>query len=332
MNIEEYLKRQNELLERLSKINSEDFKTKKQIIEELIDATRPLIETGYYQWKKWFFASFIYQQLEQYQIEYPRNQAFYQLFEDTEKREEVTNFESTSGRLHQHEFEGDDHVKKCECGAIQFESLIYGVEPPKEKTYSSEEVKKMIDEKPDPYSNPYTEYIQRVKFNCDQLGSYCNELVKKYYTDENVAKTIELGFSKHLNVIEHMIKEQKSIEAKLIHMGKQSDFRQKIGEFEKIKAIILEKNSKYGIAGVAKLLTNLEKCKKCGFTHMGISPKHQSVNIMKNTGKFLNNMKWFRSLIFKCKSCQAENVIELADWYNESIERKNLGLDMLTMP
>lgn len=327
MEIKEYLKRQNELLERLSKINSDDFKTKREIIQELIDATRPLVETGYYQWKKWFFASFIYQQLEQYDIEYPRGEYFYNLFNEDEKREERTNFESLN-EIHEHKFEGTDGVKRCECGSIEFESLIYGVEPPKEKTHTSEEVKKMIDEKPDPFSNPYTEYIQRVKFNCDELGSYCNELVKKYYGDENVAKTIESALPR----IDSLLEEQKSTKAKLIHMGKQSDFRQKIGEFEKIKAIILEKNSKYGIAGVAKLLTNLEKCKKCGFTHMGISPKHMSVNIMKNVNGFLNNMKWFRSLIFKCKSCQAENVIELADWYNESIERKNLGLDMLTMP
>ena len=286
-----------------------------------------MVESGYYTWPKKHFASFIFQQLEQYNIEYPRGETFYNLFHEHEKRKEGTNFESLS-EIHYHKFEGDDDVRKCECGAIQFESLIYGVEPPKEKTHTSEEVKKMIDEKPDPFSNPYTEYIQHVKFNCDALGSQCNDFVRKYYSDENVAKTIESALPK----IDSLLEEQKSTEAKLIHMGKQSDFRQKIGEFEKLKAIILEKNSRFGIAGVAKLLTNLEKCKKCGFTHMGISPKHMSVNIMNNVNGFLSNMKWFRSLFFECKKCQFENVIELADWYNEQTERKNLGLNMLTMP
>jgi len=324
----EHLKRQNELLERLSKVNSDDFTTKKEIIEELIDATRPLVESGYYTWPKKHFASFIFQQLEQYHIGYPRGETFYNLFHDYEKREERTNFESLN-EIHEHFFgHTQDGVGKCECGAIQFESLIYGVEPPKEEEPLVTSGTTSKNEKPNPFSNPFTEYIQRVKFNCDELGSQCNDLIKKYYADENIAKTIESALPK----INSLVDEQKSTEAKLIHMGKQSDFRQKIGEFEKVKAIILERNSKFGIASVAKMLTNLEKCKKCGFTHMGITPKHMSVNLIKNTGRFLNNMKWFRALFFVCKKCQFENEIELASWYDEQIERKNLGLSMLNPP
>jgi len=221
--IEEYLKRQNELLERLSQVNSDDFKTKKEIIEELIDATRPLVESGYYTWPKKHFASFIFQQLEQYSIEYPRGETFYSLFHDHEKREERTNSESLF-EIHQHRFEGTDDVKKCECGAIQFESLIYGVEPPKEKEESK--TKTSETEKKDPFTNAYTEYIQRVKFNCDELGSQCNDFIKKYYSDEDIAKAMESVLQK----INSLIEEQKGIEAKLIHMSKQSDYRQKIGE------------------------------------------------------------------------------------------------------
>lgn len=305
MNIEEHLKRQNELLDRLTQINSEDFKTKREIIQELIDATRPLIESGYYQWPKRAFASFIYQQLEQYQIEYPRGEYFYNLFDEEEKREERTNFESQI-EIHIHNFEGNDDVKKCACGAIQFEALIYDVEPPKEKEVSQKN-DSQESEKPDPFSNPYTEYLQRVKFNCDELSSICSDWVKKYYSDEEIAKAIEKSLKPN-------VEEQKTLEAKLIHMGKQSDFRQKIGEFEKVKSIILCKST-YNLAKVAKMLS--------------ITPKHQSHNVLRSLDKYLANMKWFRSLIFECNKCQAENVIELADWYNEQIERKTLGLNMI---
>lgn len=311
MEIKEYLKRQNELLERLTRINTDDYKTKKSIIQQLIDVTRPLVETGYYNWKKRFFASFIHDQLLEYQIDYPRNQAFYLLFEDDEKREEGTNFESTNGRLHEHKFvdTDDDKIKRCECDAIQFETLIYDIMPPEEKQVSQKSDSQK-SEKPDPYSNPYTEYIQRVKFNCDELGAQCNDFIKKYYSDENIAKTMESALPK----TDSLLEEQKGVEAKLIHMGKQSDYRQKIGEFEKIKSIILCKST-YNLAKVAKMLS--------------ITPKHQSHNVLSSLDKYLTNLKWFRSIVFRCKKCQAENAIELADWYNEQVERKTLGLDMI---
>jgi len=310
LNVEEHLKRQNELLARLAQINSEDYKTKKEIIEQLIDATRPLVESGYYLWKPKYFASFIYQQLEQYDIEYPRGETFYSLFNEHEKQlEKGTNILSPEVTNHEHGFEQteDPKVKRCECGSIQFETLVYEVEPPKEKEplVTSDTTSK--DEKPDPFSNSYTEYLQRVKFNCDEQASICSDWIKKYYSDETIAKSIEKSLKPNID-------EQKTLEAKLIHMGKQSDFRQKIGEFEKVKSILLCETT-YNLAKVAKMLS--------------ITPKHESHNIMKNLDKFLANMKWFRSLIFECKKCQTENVIELADWYNLQIERKALGLNMI---
>jgi len=62
---------------------------------------------------------------------------------------------------------------------------------------------------------------------------------------------------------------------------------------------------------------------------LSITPKHQSHNVLSSLDKYLANLKWFRSLIFECKKCQAENVIELADWYNEQIQRRTLGLKMI---
>ncbi len=154
-----------------------------------------------------------------------------------------------------------------------------------------------------------SEFTQRVKYNCDELGGLCNDFIKKYYDDQSIARIIEEA----LPNIQLILKEQKELEAKLIHMGKQSDYRQKIGEFEKVKSIILCRST-YNLAKVAKILT--------------ITPKHQSKNILQNTDKFLTNMKWFRELIFEC-DCGKKNNIELFNWYNEQIERKTLGLEQV---
>ena len=310
-NIEEYLKRQNELLDRLTQINNEDFKTKREIIQELIDATRPLFEAGYYQWKKWFFASFIYQQLEQYNIEYPRGESFYNLFKDDEidPSKRGTNILSLKVTECQHDFQGDSEPKQCPaCSAILFQSLIYDVVPPKEKEEKGKQSdNKRKEEKPLTECTYYLEFLQ---INCEELKSQGSDLKKKYENDENVAKTIDSALP---NIYE-LIEEQLSTLAKLEHMGKQSDFRQKLGEFEKVKSIILCEST-YNLAKVAKLLS--------------ITPKHQAHNIITNLKTYLSNMKWFRSLVFECRKCQAENVIELADWYNEQVERKTLGLNMI---
>jgi len=231
----QYLQRQKELLDRLSHVNSEDYKTKKQIILDLIDATRPLYEGGYYDWNKRNFASYIHQQLLDYDIEYPRNQAFYTLFDDDEKREEGTNIESTIGRLHEHKFNEDD---ECSCGVIKHKDILYDV---KEITIDKTDLEQNVttDDKPDPFSNPFTEYIQRVRANCDELASQCDDIVKKYFDDEDIAKALESAIPD----VKSMTEEMKGFEAKLIHMGKMSDYRQKIGEFEKVKSIILCKST-----------------------------------------------------------------------------------------
>ena len=55
-------------------------------------------------------------------------------------------------------------------------------------------------------------------------------------------------------------------------------------EFEKIKAIILEKST-YNVAKVAKLLA--------------ITPKHMTNNIIRNIDEFKRHMKWFRTVFIK---------------------------------
>ena len=304
METQEYLQRQKELLARLSQVNNEDFKTKKEIIQDLIDVTRPLLKAGYYNWKRRDFASYIHQQLLDYNIEYPRGETFYTLFKDEEKRDERSNIESPD-EIHEHKFNDDD---ECNCGVIKHKDILYEV---KQITIDKTDLEKNIttDDKPDPYSNPVTEYVQRVKFNCDELGSQCSDIIKKYYASEEIAKTID----KVMSNTKEMIEEQRGLEAKLIHMSKQSDYRQKIGEFEKVKSIIL--CNTYNLAKVAKILA--------------ITPKHESHNVLSNLDKYLENMKWFRTLIFECKKCKHENRLDMFSWYNYQIERKTLGLSMI---
>jgi len=111
---DEYLKRQKELLTRLSLVNSGDLKTKKDIIQDLINATRPLMELGYYNWKRVYFASYIHQQLLDYNIDYPRGESFYCLFHDEEldPSKRGTNISSLEV-THEHKFNDDS---ECECG------------------------------------------------------------------------------------------------------------------------------------------------------------------------------------------------------------------------
>lgn len=306
METSQYLQRQRELLDRLSLVNSEDFKTKKEIIGSLIDATRPLIKSGYYVWKPKYFASFIYQQLEEYNIEYPRGETFYSLFHENEKQLEKGTNNMSPEVTHVHKFIDDE----CDCGKIKHKGILYDVAPDITLDTTDLEKNTTKEEKPDPYSNKTTEYLQRVKYNCDELGSICSDVIKKYYDDEEIAKVIE----KSIPNVSKLLEEQKGTEAKLIHMGKQSDYRQKIGEFEKVKSIILCK-SEYNLAKVAKILT--------------ITPKHQSKNILQNIDKFITNMKWFRAIFFECNKCKYENEIEIFDWYNHQIERKTLGLEQI---
>jgi len=305
-----------EYLNKLKEVDSKDYVTKKALVIRLIEVTRPLIENGFIgNLNISDLASYINNRLEEYDIKYPRNQDFYNLFTEIEKREYGTNLLSTSHRNHVHQF-GDEDVAKCECGAILFEALIYErqkdrpeEEDETEDVTAGEKTQTSQKELIDPYQNNYTEYIQRVKFNCQELASQSEDLVKKYCEEERFAKAIESAISKPSKLID----EQKSVEAMLIKTRKQSDFRQKIGEFEKLKSIMLWKAGHIH-SHIAKILA--------------ITPKHLSHNILKNMDGYIKTLKWFGTIKLKCTFCKEEMTYNLSDWYEEQVARKSLDLPM----
>lgn len=165
--IREYQAKHSEYLNQLRLLDSEDFTTKRQLVIRLIEVTRPLVENGYVKGLKLQdLAIYINNRLEEYDIQYPRNQAFYNLFREGETLG-GTNIVSTTGRSHTHEFIEDE----CECGIIKHNNLLYSVhiEVEKEKKQDSEtaadKTKSEHKEQFDPYKYLETEYLFRVKKN-----------------------------------------------------------------------------------------------------------------------------------------------------------------------
>ena len=299
---EDLLERERRILEAFQTgSNDWEHATKKKFIQELIEVTEMEIDYGIIPIKKNNISSFLYNKLTNQDIDISAK--YIQILCNPDQKGNYSQSEHTS---HSHNF---DESGNCDgCDKIEHNAIIYEVSPDITLDKTSLEENITPEDIPDP--TPTTEYILRIKENCDELGSYCTDIIKKYHHDDEIAKVIE----KALPNPKELIVEQKGIQAKLIHIGKQSDYRQKIGEFEKVKSIILSETT-YNLAKVAKILS--------------ITPKHQSHNIISNLPTYLSNMKWFRSLFFECKKCKHENKIELSNWYNEQVERKTLGLDMI---
>ena len=317
-----FLQREHsDVIRKLHEADAQDYHTKKGLVSRLVELSRKMIESDLIVGvKQNDLSSYINGRLDEYGIKFPRNQDFYNLFSEKEKREYGTNSISMSRRNHEHNFEKfDEWTKKCECGIIQFCGINYEkktdvVEEQTEDFANEllrvEKTERKESQKIDPYDNPLTEYFQRIHYNALDLADVADDLVKKYYANNDIAKIMEGAINLKMD---KLLDDQKSLEAKLIHMKKLSDFRQKIGEFEKIKAIILEKST-YNVAKVAKLLA--------------ITPKHMTNNIIRNLDEFKRHMKWFRAVLIKCDKCNASIHFDMADWYNEQIVRKNLELEL----
>jgi len=163
-------------------------------------------------------------------------------------------------------------------------------------------------------------YFDRVFRNCQLLRDIALDMLRKaeVLDDANeekkelakiVAKTIE----DNVPDVEKLNREQLSIKARMKKTEKQSDMRNKIGEFEKLKAIMLWRAGHIH-SHIAKVLS--------------ITPKHMSHNILKNRDKYINVLKWFGTITLKCNNCNENNTYKLSDWYEEQVARKSLNLDL----
>ncbi len=313
--IPELINEHNDLIKKLIEVNSKSTTTKKEFVTKLVEISRELVKSGTIKgFKSNNLASYINQQLMLNKIEFPRNENFYSLFTESEKRGYGTNSISTSSRIdHEHKGEGDDFEKKCECGDILRLGVHYSVVVEKEESEIPKHNLKSPQEKIEkrPYSNPIIEYINRNAYLADDISSLLKDQVKKYQKYETVAKSLDDYYAKQ--DMDKLMSELKSLEAKLIHADKSSDARQKVGEFEKIKAFILQQTT-HTVAHVAKIIN--------------ITPKHMTNNVIRNIDRSKNLLKWFKTLFVLCPHCKKEFGVNLYDWFNEQCERCNLNNDM----
>ena len=318
----ELKKQHDQVIQRLIAVDRDDFKTKAELVRELVDVSRPLLKNNMILGLKISdLATYINSKLLEFGIRYPRNENFYNLFTDSEKRSSGygSNNQSTNGRFaeHEHNFVGDYNQKKCECGDM----IVYGKHytmaqtPLEEKIVSSDSIseeKPKQDKTPKrPYSNPVTDYLQRLAFLNEDYASLIRDQIKKYYKYESGTEAID-NYYKNQNMDKLMI-EVKSLEAKLIHADKNSDARQKIGEFEKIKAFVLQLTT-HTVAHVAKLLS--------------ITPKHMTNSVIRNQPQYEKILKWFKSVYLICPHCKKQHEWLAYDWFNEMCERRELDMDM----
>lgn len=321
--IEQYAQKEKELLQELHNKDTESYKTKKQIVQRYVEIVRKLFDEGFIPGlKKQDISSYVNGRLVEYEISYPRNQNYWSLFEDDERRnyEKGTNFKYIKGINHQHNF----HEGTCECGCILLNGVIYEQEQVEEVptvSLDNEEgsnpsngtttlTKSKATAKPKQVITPLSELLKRIYSNALELSVQARDIENKYQTNPDIAEELD----KVLKNIPKLIEEQKSCQALLIHMSKNADFRQKIGEFEKVKAIMLER-SIYNTSKVAKLLS--------------VTPKHMTNNIITSEPEYMRNLKWFKSIHIQMpKDIKKgeEFVFNIADWYNMNLERMTINL------
>lgn len=287
-----------------------DIATKKEFILRLKVKAQLLFEAEERNTSE--LASYIWNDLTSYGFTIAKSY-YSELFTENEKR----NYSEKFGTEHIHEFRNVDGIEKCLCTAVKIDGIIYEQTKEEEK---KEETRVTIKEKPDPLVNSHTEYLFRVSNNSKELSSIAEDLLKKFVTNKDLRKII----TDNLKDIKKLIQQQKDIEAELLAISKHADMRQRIGTFEKIKAILLEK-CRYNIAHVAKLL--VPPCVKCG--HAGITAKHMSANILrKDYEKIVNNLKWFRTIEIFVPGYTTPIIIDIADWFNKQCGRGKLDLDI----
>jgi len=314
-------KKHDSVIQKLIAVDRDDFKTKADLIREFVEVSRPLLQNNLISGLKISdLATYINGKLLEFGIRYPRNESYYNLFTDSEKRSSGygTNNESTVGRFeHEHNFVGDGIEKICECGDLLRLGKHYVIaqEPMEEKpigTINSKVDKPKQDKTPKrPYSNPLIDYLQSLAYLNNDMADLIHDQVKKYHKYETVAKALDEYYKD--KDMEKLTEEIKHYQALIIHADKNSDARQKVGEFEKIKAFVLQLTT-HTVAHVAKLLS--------------ITPKHMTNSVIRNQPQYEKILKWFKSVYLICPHCKKQHEWVAYDWFNEMCERRQLDMDM----
>jgi len=315
------------LIINLKQLSENDFRTKTDLVKKLIETSRPLVKNGLIKGlKQNDLATYINAILIENGIKYVRNEQFYNLFSENEKLTYGTNIKSHNMRSHEHKFVGDEYEKICECGDMIRLGKHYTLsqlpsEPEPDETIhyefesnTSKKEKKQVD----PYDIPTTEMLIRQAYLCKSMASLLEEQIKKYQKYPKIKQVIDDMYGlNNFETAKKIIEDTKSAEAKMILADKQQDIRQKVGQFEKLMAYILEETT-YNTAKVAKLIN--------------ITPKHLTNNVQPEVKKLLDEFDWFKVLSVEIPSDMKKGelfAIDMADWFDHMMVRKDLRLEMI---
>jgi hypothetical protein len=334
VNFEEYTKRQSELLDELSALENKDFETKKEYIMQLKDVTIPLITSGYYDGKTMQdLATTVFDLLKKYDVSYPRNDSFYSLFTDEEKKLEKNQYLSTPSRqeispLPLEKRSGDeviDKLKQSERTGFDIpQGYAFGTYLSRVMETSGENIKQAqsvlrklgnaifyVNE----FTKVFTPESIELEIGC-LVGKKKKELQERYdyyLKCQNNIQDIETGMGDvmvGINDLTEVLADQK-------HTSKQLDERNKITFIEKWNAIVLSKIA-VNLSAVAKRL-NIDK------KHMtnNIIPKENPVTGSKNNHHQYAN--WFQCI--QVETPEGNFTINVKEYFDKQIERGKLNLE-----
>ena len=304
---EEIRQNYNKALLELEDFENQTAKTKKEIILRLRDSVLLLVENEQLEIKKTQVSSYVWNELKKRDITYSEGH-FWGLFEEDEKGK----YSQTSlGRNHKHEFTNGE----CDCGDIEKGGIVFT--PRLEDPEPKEREEKITPDKTNYLSPEHQALFQQYVINLKELASQSNDLLTKGEDSKTAGIIIQA-----LPDPKKLLHQAKSQEAHLMALGKKLDARQKISEFMKLKAILLE-TCEFTIAHVAKLLS--------------VTPKHLTNNVIKKSNPQAikinpdsknvhhDHLKWFKCIDFKCK-CGISNIVDIDDWWTEQIARTRIKL------
>jgi DNA-binding phage protein len=334
INAEEYIKTQKDILNQLSSLENKSFETKKSYIVRLKEVTRPLLESGYYDGLKLNdLCSFIYDDLlKKHGVTVSRNDAFYALFDETEKHSEKNPL-STKKRLKISSLPLDkqtgntviDKLKQYARAEVR-EPHEYGV---------SNYLKLILD-----VSNQTTKQAESLLSKLGKAYFYVEQFEKQFsdmkileieiadstgkkkkdlescFTHYQHCKQSIVDIESGIGKTENKITDLKETLSEQRHISKQLDERNKITFLEKWNAIVA--NISLGVSAVAKKL--------------GVNKKHLTNNVRpaQNPVTQVENMHhkyidWFKAIKIVTPNGE-EFIFDAKDYFDEQIERGKLQL------
>ena len=335
-NTTQYAQTQQKILTELKTLDTKDFETKKEYIMRLKQVTRPLIESGYYQGKRLDdLAVIVYGLLEKYEVSYPRNDSFYSLFANDEKREEKNSNLSTSSRqkissLPIEKKTGDESVDKLRLvirngyhipedykfGRYLKLIILCNAELAKQSNSILKRLGNAIS-----YVNAFAKEFQ-TEDNFQSLLQKSTGKTKRQYSEVwdyyQLSKQTILSIESAIGDVLPKIKNLEDTLAEQKHTSNKLDQRNKITFLEKWNAILLSK-VRFNMSHVAKLLDIDKK-----HINNNILPTKNPVTSTQN--KHHNYIDWFRAIQVTSPSGE-EFTFDAKDYFDRQIERSKLNLE-----